>query len=299
MINNEVGILCNEQHGDIGLCTSVLKYKDLLWPGKKVIWYCNFAPEKVTYMDMLKFNDAISEIREWPKVWFKDIMDENFQIRHDKKHEFEQLKTLDVGYFPAPWAALPNNLFNNKNYSEIPRHIFGADPSWEWRPCLGFSNEEREMVKDFYSKLPHSKTVMLETQLRSAGNFNLSEDIIRNTMSLCRKKWGKCNFIFASKIDHTKFVDDTGVVSAADFTVRQTSLIHDQSDLFISVCSGITVASSCWGSKPVPRVEMCSVNTSYKNLCYGPTISVFCENWTEEQLKKGSEDAIIQILNKL
>lgn len=299
MINNEVGILCGEQHGDIGLCTSVLKYKDILWPGKKVIWYCNFAPDKSTYLDMLKFNDAISEIREYPKVWFRDIMDQNYQIRHDKKHEFESTKTLDVGYFPAPWAVLPNNLFNNTNYSEIPRHVFGADPSWEWRPYLGFSNEERDKAKDFCSKLPYSKTVMLETQLRSAGNFNLSDDIIKNTMSLCRKKWGNCNFIFASKIDHSKFVDDVGVVSAVDFTVRQTSLIHDQSDFFISVCSGITVASSCWGSKPVPRVELCGTTVSYKKMATGPVTTVICDNWSVEQMKTGMYSAVQETLNKL
>lgn len=298
MVNGKIGILCSEHHGDIALCTSVLKYKDKLWPNKDVVWFCGLAPERATFLDMLKYNDAILEIREWPNVFFKEIMDENAQLRYDKKNDFEQLKDIEIGYFPAPWAALPNNALNAVNYANIPRMIYGADPSLEWHPYLGFSNDEREQAKDFCAALPHSKTVMLETQLKSAGDFRVDEDSIKNIMQLCRNKWGKCNFIFASKLDYSHLFDDPGVVSCSHFTVRQCALIHNHCDLFIGVCSGISVTSSCWGNKPVPRVEMGGSMVDYTLIANGPVVSVICDNWSKEQMKIGFERGVQEALNK-
>lgn len=298
-MNGKIGIFVPEHHGDIALCTCVLKYKDILWPGKDIVWFCNLSPDKATYLDMLKFNDAISEIREWPKEDFRTLVDENSQLRYDRKKDFEQIKDITIGYFPAPWAALPNNALNSVNYANIPRLIYGADPSWEWHPYLGFSNEEREMAKDFCAALPHSKTVMLETQLRSAGDFRLDEDVIKNIMQLCRNKFGKCNFIFASKLDYSHLFDDAGVVSCSDFTVRQAALIHNHCDLFIGVCSGITVAASCWGNKPVPRVELGGSTVSYSLIANGPVTSVICDNWSREQMKRGLERSVKETLDKI
>lgn len=298
MENNKIGIFCGQQHGDIALCTCVLKYKDILWPGKEIVWFLNLAPEKATYLDMLKYNDAISEVRDWPQEDFRNLIDGNGQLFLNRRQDYESMKDLHNGYFAAPWAVLPSKAFEAVNYSNIPRQIYGADPSWEWHPYLCFSDEEREMAKEFCSNLPHQKTIMLETQLRSAGNFNISEDVIRNVIALCRNKFGKCNFIFASMMDHSKYVDDPGIVSASKFTVRQTALIHNYCDLFIGVCSGITMAASCWGNKPVPRVELCGEIIQSSVIANGPVTSVLCDNMSPDQMNNAFVTKIAEVLNR-
>lgn len=298
----KIGIFVSQQHGDIGLSTCVLKHKDLLWPGKDIVWFCSLAENKATYLDMLKFNDAISEIRDWPKFtsWehLLSCKDKNGQLILNKRAELG-LDDLDNGYWPAPWCVLPNNDLNGVNYSEIPRMVYGADPSWAWHPYLGFSNEERERARDFCSRLPHAKTVLFETELRSAGMFQLADDTIRSLMKICRDKFGKCNFIFASKIDHTKYVDDIGVVSGSQFTVRQMALVHNYCDLMIGVCSGITVACCCWGNKGVPRVELCGTPIKFGGIANGPVTSVICDNFSREQMKLGLEQAVTETLKKI
>ena len=298
MVNDKIGIFVHGQHGDIALCTCVLKYKDKLWPDKKIVWYCNLTQEKSTYLDMLKFNDLIYEVRDWPPVDFRTLTDANGQLILNRRNDFDNMKDLHNGYFPAPWAVLPNKSLESVNYANIPRIVCGADPSWAWHPYLCFSNEEREMAKDFCSHLPHSKTIMLETQLRSAGNFNLSEDAIRSTISLCRQKFGNCNFIFASMIDHSKYVDDAGVVSGSQFTVRQMALIHNYCDLFIGVSSGITVATSCWGNKPIVRIELGGSTTNYSVIANGPITSVNIQDIPTVEQNRRLENAVVETLNK-
>ncbi len=302
MAYGKIGILAPEQHGDIALCTSILKYKDILWPEKDIVWFANLAPHKATYLDMLKFNDAITEIRDWPQFTtmdhFRACIDINGHFIGERKYDFESTKDLDYAYFPAPWCVLPNNKYNGVHYANIPRIVYGANNSWEWHPYLCFSEEEHKAAKEFCSALPHTKTVMLETELRSAGNFQLPEDSIRNIMQACREKFGKCNFIFASKIDYSKLVDDIGVVSCSQFTVRQTALVHNYCDLFIGVSSGITQAVSCWNNKPVPRVEMCGTPIASSIIANGPVNTFICDNLSLEQMKRGFENAVKETLNK-
>lgn len=298
MANDKIGIFVHGQHGDIALCTCILKYKDIMWPGKEIVWFLNLSPEKATYADMLKYNDAVSEIRDWPQEDFRNLMDANGQLILNRRQDYESMKDLHNGYFPAPWAMLPNNALNDVNYSNIPRMVYGADPSLAWHPYLGFSNEEREMAREFCSNLPHPKTIMFETQLRSAGNFNLSEEVIKNMMAICRAKFGKCNFIFASMMDHTKYVDDPGVVSASHFTVRQTALVHNYCDLFIGVCSGLTQVASCWGNKPVPRVEMCGTMIQSSVIANGPVTSFICDNMSLENMNIGFARTVQEVVNK-
>jgi hypothetical protein len=302
MTKDKIGIFVPEHHGDIALCTCVLKYKDILWPGKNIIWFCSFAEHKSTYFDMLKFNDGIFEVREWPKFKtmedFRGCIDPNGQLILNRRDDFDGMQDLHNGYFPAPWCMLPNNNLNSVNYAEIPRMVFGASPSWEWHPYLGFSNEERELAKDFCSNLPYTKTVMLETQIKSAGDARLAEDAILSVMQLCRNKFGKCNFIFASKLDYSHLFNEPGVVSCSQFTVRQTALIHNYCDLFIGVASGISVATSCWGNKPIPRIQLCGSTTDYSIIANGPVTFVDCENRTNEQKKAGLERAVQKNLDK-
>jgi hypothetical protein len=303
MGHDKIGIFVHGQHGDIALCTAVLKYKDILWPGKDIVWYCGGTPEKASYVDMLKYNNLISEVRDWPQEDFRNLINEKGQLRLERRGDFESMKDLHNGYFPAPWAVLPNRLegvnLEGVNYANIPRIICGADPSWEWHPYLCFSDEERDVAREFCLNLPYSKTIMLETQLRSAGDTRLGEDVIKNIMQLCRNKLGDCNFIFASKVDYPNFVSEKGVVSCSHFMIRQTALIHNYCHLFIGVSSGITVATSCWGNKPVPKISLCGSTTDYSIIANGPSTIVIGQDIPVPEKNRRLENAVAEVLNKL
>ena len=220
----KVGIFLPAQNGDIMTAMSILKYKDVMFPGKQIIWYCN-----AQMADAFKFG-PISEVREYR--WEGLDVDPWTQLRttdgkslldQEKKHKFDWSKDLDFGFFPAPWILTVEER-HGVDYANIAKKVFGVDSSWEWHPYLGFSDEEREKAKDFCSKLPHKRTVMLETYSTS-GQSGWNDNFTTTTIKLCREKWGACNFIFASHKDMSRFVDDAGMVSAADFTVRQTALL--------------------------------------------------------------------------
>lgn len=273
-MSNKVGIFLPGLHGDMMQAMSVLKYKDIIWPGRDIVWFCG----NTKYRDVLKYNDAISEIRYWPEgyklperciqenltaaskgepLWadFSVLMGPNNHLDQNRKHDFESTKDLEFGYFPAPWH-MHASLRPGVDYPNVSRKVFGADPSWEWHPYLCFIDEEREVVQEFCSKLPHSKTIMLETDFHS-GVSPWDDNLTRETMAICRQKLGKCNFIFACAPDNSRFFDDAGVVSCSQFTVRQTALVNNYSDLFIGVSSGVSQAVNCWGNKPTPKLQYC------------------------------------------
>lgn len=321
MSKGKIGIFLPGANGDIALATCALKYKDILWPDKEIVWYCSLLPESVlgytSRCDMLKFNDAISEIRHWPEgynlperceletpgalaqglpAWadFSSLKTEENRLHQENKYKFELTEDLDEGYFPAPW--LTPHRPADMHYKDVSRWVFGADMSWEWRPYLGFSNEEREMVKEFRSTLPHDKTIMLETFMGS-GDVRWSDNMTKNVMRLCRNKFGRCNFLFATNRDNSRFFDDVGVTDCSKFTVRQTVLLSNHCDLFVGVSSGISAAVGCWGNKPIPRLEWCGGPLiSYASMSKGPFESVFYGNEPEKK-EKELEEKLIKLLS--
>ena len=287
MSRGKIGIFLPGRNGDIMQAMSVLKYKDVLWPDKDVVWFCGNTP----FREVLNHNDAISEIRHWPEgyrlperceeenrklkpgepAWadFSRLKDASYHLNQSLKHEFESTKDLEQGYFPGTWMMPPAER-PGVDYPNVSRRVFGVDPSWEWHPYLGFSNEEREAVKEFCSKLPHKKTVMLETDFAS-GVSQWDDNLTRETMAICRQKLGKCNFVFVCAPDNSRFFDDSGVVSCSQFTVRQTALVNNYSDLFVGISSGISQAINCWGNKPTPKLQYCgSFIMSSVSLANGP-----------------------------
>lgn len=271
-MNGKIGIFLPGQNGDIMQAMSILKYKDVLWPGKEIVWFCGKLRE------VLKHNDAISEIRHWPEGWklgprcelenqtawskgepqwadFSVLVDSNNRLDQSKKHLFESTADLDEGYFPTPWM-MSLEQRHGIDYPNISRKVFGVDPSWAWHPYLGFTKQEREDVEFFCLTLPHKKTIMLETDFTS-GASPWDDNLTRETMAICRQKLGPCNFIFACKGDNSKFFDDDGVVSAQHFTIRQVALVNNYSDLFIGISSGVSQAVNCWGNKPTPKLIYC------------------------------------------
>jgi hypothetical protein len=287
MSRGKIGIFLPGRYGDMMQAMSVLKYKDVLWPDKDIVWFCGNTP----FREVLNYNDAISEIRHWPEGWklpercvdenrklkpgeplwadMNQLRDANSHLDQSRKHEFEFTKDLEQGYFPAPWM-VPSGERPGVDYPNVSRKVFGADPSWEWHPYLGFSDEEREAVKEFCSRLPHKKTVMLETDFAS-GVSQWDDNLTRETMAMCRQKFGRCNFIFVCAGDNSRFFDDSGVVSCSQFTVRQTALVNNYSDLFIGISSGISQAVNCWGNKPIPKLQYCgSFIMSSVSIANGP-----------------------------
>ena len=284
----KIGIFLPGRNGDIMQAMSVLKYKDALWPGKDVIWFCGNTP----FRDVLRHNDAIAEIRHWPEGWrleercvlenataisrgeplwadFSVLQNSEDHLDQARKIAFDSTKDLDDGYFPTPWMVAPGRRVD-LDYPNVSKKIFGVDPSWEWHPYLGFSQEERNAVDDFCRALPHKRTIMLETDFASAKN-PWDDDLTRETIALCRQKLGTCNFIFACAVDIAKFKDDEGVVSCSQFTVRQTGLVNNYSDLFIGQSSGISQAVNCWGNKPTPKLQYCgSFIMSSVSIANGP-----------------------------
>jgi hypothetical protein len=287
-MRGKIGIFLPGLNGDIMSAMSVLKYKDVLWPDKDVIWFCGER-----FREVLNHNDAIAEVRHWPEGWklpercvlenqriadglskdlpwadFSVLMNSDNRLHQDRKHQFESTKDLDEGYFPTPWMMTLAQR-HGIDYPNISRKVFGADPAWEWHPYLGFTDQERESVKEFCSKFPHQKTVMMETNFTS-GKSHWDDDLTREVIAMCRQKWGKCNIVFACAGDYTRFGDD-GVFNCNQFTVRQTALVNNYCDLFTGISSGISVATSCWGNKPTPKIQYCgSFIMSTVSLANGP-----------------------------
>lgn len=261
----KIGIFLPGGHGDIMSAMSVLKYKDTLWPGAEIQWFCSPVES-----DVLKF--APVEIKIWEDFTQLIVNNNRDNAKYsDLKNSFPSVRDLDREYFPAPWMYGPNDPERRgKDYPNVSKGVFGVDPSWEWHPMLYFSDEERAMVKDYCLSLPHKRTIMMETDFRS-GQTTWHDGMTRETMKMCRAKLGPCNFIFASEKDHSRFVDDAGVVTCSHFTVRQCALVNDYSDLFVGVSSGISVATSCWGSKPTPKIQYTNTFTcSTVSIANGP-----------------------------
>lgn len=273
----KIGILLPGAHGDIMSAMSVLKYKDDLWPNKDVVWFCS-PPQS----EVLKF--APVEIRIWED--FSQLIMNKYDRNHylQIRNNFDSLKDLEKEYLPAPWFYDPQDKErNNIDYPNISKRIFGVDSKLEWHPLLHFSEQEQDMVRDFCLGLPYPKTIMLETDCRS-GQSNWNDSMTRTTISMCRAKLGKCNFIFASNTDNSRFIDDVGVVSCSHFTIRQSALVNNFSDLFIGISSGISVATSCWGNKPTPKIQY--TNTficSTQSLSNGPFELIECYTPNAEQ----------------
>jgi len=285
MPRGKIGIFLPGQNGDIAAAMSVLKYRDILWPNHDIVWFCGTRNR-----DMLVHNSAIDEIRHWPEGWglpercqlenltavekgeplwadFTVLKDSNNRL-NDRKFDFESTKDLEQGYFPAPWMSSTSQR-GGLDYPNIPRKVFSADFGWEWHPYLGFSEAERDRVKHFCMDLPSKKTIMLETSFGS-GKSPWDDDLTREVMAICREKLGRCNFIFACAGDNSRFADE-GVVTCNDFTVRQTALMNNYSDLFIGISSGISHVVNCWHNKPTPKIQYCgSFIMSTASLANGP-----------------------------
>lgn len=257
MSRGKIGIFAPSQVGDVMTTMSVLKYRDQIWPDKDLVWFC-----AEQHYDALKFS-PVSEIRPYSAADYRALKT-NSGVGHgmnrldlQRAKDVPSAADLEAGFFPCPWMLEQVEQRQGIIYPQISQRIFGVDLSLPWRPCLYFSDEERQMVADMMSALPHPKTVMFENS--PCGYSEWDDNITRMVMSMCRDKWGKVNFLFASGghrsgNDMSRFFDDTGCISGGHLTARQAALANDHCHLFAGVAGALTFATSCWGAKPVPKL---------------------------------------------
>src|SRR3990167_5188033 len=299
-----IGIFCPGQIGDLCTAMSVLKYKDLLFPHKNIIWYAN-APNA----DCLKYSN-ISEVRPWPWAgnglpagtpdFYPLLCNSDNRLNKELAIQYELTKDLEDGYFPTPWMQKEKQ----NDYPNVSKMLFEVPANWQWHPYLSWSDEELEAAKEFISKLPrYRKNIMLETFCGSGQSPFWDENTTRKIMRTCREKLGACNFIFASHkhkggadncgIDNERFFDDQGCASAGHFTARQCALLIDYCDFMVCMSYGISVVTSAWGLMPIPKLQYCgSKKCSTVALANGPIELV------ETDFRQG-EVADAEFFNKL
>lgn len=257
MARGKIGIFAPSQVGDVITTTSVLKYRDQVWPDKDIVWFCDDGNA-----DALKFS-PVSEIRPYTTenfIAFKvnsGVGAGMNRLDIQRARDIPAAADLEVGYFPLPWMLERVEQRNGICYPQISQRIFGVDPSLPWRPYLCFSKDERTMVAEMMSALPHKRTVMFENSPCDYSAWN--DSMTRMTMTMTRKKWGGVNFFFASGghrsgNDMSRFFDDAGCLSGSSLTARQVALVNDHCDIFVGVAGALTFATSCWGAKPVPKL---------------------------------------------
>lgn len=278
-MGKKVAILCHGQIGDSGVITSVLRYRDELWGEDcKIVWYISDENK-----DILKYHDI--EVREFPRgfgypemvveenrklvelgkepVWenWKPLVDENNHLNIELAKSYPSLAEFDLGYFPAPHQ-MDASKRSGLEYSLVSKKVFGVKDHYEWHPVLKFSDQEREQANEYFDNLLYYTYNIAIESFAGSGQSAMTDKNIRDAIKLCREILGVCNIIFVSHKylrSQEEFPEDIlkqdGVYHCPQFTVRQCALIVGNCDLLISVSSGISVASSCWGNKKTPIVQ--------------------------------------------
>lgn len=328
-MSKTIGIFCHGQAGDAATVSSVLKYKNELWgEDAKIVWY--ISNENA---DLLKHQDI--EVREFPRgygypemverenqklidegkepIWadFLPYVDENNHLNLELKNNHPLLKEFDYGYFPAPHQ-VPIDKRRGINYPIVSKNVFGIPNEYEWHPVLEFSQEEIVKVYDYMDKMslllfyPAGKKIAIET-FAGSGQSKLTALQIIDAMDLCRKILGDCNFIFLSHkfINGNEnypegLINNIGVATASRFTVRECALIVGNCDLLLSVSSGITVASSCWGNPKVPILQYAgSEICATKELALGEFVLVTTDGKSERTAQEEYFTELTKLLNKI
>ena len=265
----KIGIFLFGQAGDLATATGVLKYIDVLFPNKEIIWYANLPNA-----DALRYSN-VSEVRAW--LWagnglpigcpdYYPLLCVNNRLNMELKSQYPGTYDLEDGYFPAPHM-VSSEKQDGIDYADCAKMIFGVPKEWEWHPVLQWSDEEREMVRSMMDSLPKGrKNILIENYCGSGQSAHWNEDTTRKIMKICREKLGDVNFIFASHkstgmngadIMNSSFFDDIGCIGLEKLTVRQASLAINYCDLMVCMSSGISVSTSAWGLRPVPKLQFC------------------------------------------
>ena len=280
-MRKKIGIVAPFQNGDLITVSSVLQYRDELWPDCDIVWFCNEP-----HSDALKYQDV--EIRYFPHGWgilendfngiyrdrvLKDklagrpewedwsvLMNNENRLKQELKNKFSSFTDLSDAYFPVPWM-LSISQRHGISYPDCSKQVFKIPMEWEWHPVLSHSDEEKIKAITFIEKLPATKILLFET-FAGSDQSKITHEMVIESIRICKEKWKGCSIIFVShKYLRSQeqfpegFFEQEGIYSASEFTVRQCALLTHYSHLMISVSSGITVSCSAWEMKPIPIIQ--------------------------------------------
>lgn len=285
-LSGKIGIFCPGQNGDIITAMSVLEYRDKIFPGKEIIWYCN-TPN----CDALMYA-PISEVRPYPWAgnglpegtpdFYPLLCDSNNRLNMELAKDYELTADLEDGYFPTPWMVKPEAR-HGINYPVVSKRVFGVPDHLPWHPLLNFSEKERTAVDSWIAK--DGPVILIET-FAGSGQSKLTHDMVMSAMQMCyAESGGRCTFVFVShkylngQEEFPEILFRDSVKFAKEFTVRQCALLANYCDLFISVSSGVSVASSYWENKQFPMLQYCgSAVCGTKELANGECVQVFSDD---------------------
>lgn len=301
-LSGKVGIFCHGQVGDLATVMSVLKYRKEVFGNKEIIWFANYPNAE------LLCHAPISEVRPWPWAgnglepgtpdFYPLLCDDNNRLNKELSGNYELTKDLDDGYFPATHM-LTAKQRQGIDYADCARKVFGIEKEREWHPFLSWFNGEEFTVRFKSNRFKTGKTIMIETFFGS-GQSKWDDAMTVETMRICREQIGYCNFIFASHKNTEQFKNEQGYFSLADFTPRVAALFINACDLFIGVSSGMSVVTSAWGLKPVPKIQFCGSKTcSTVALATGEIELITYDGLDLETQKEKFYTALKQMLNKL
>lgn len=294
----KIGIFCHGQVGDLATAMSVLKYRNELWPGKQIIWFANWPNA-----DLLRYA-PINEVRMWPWAgnglpegcpdYYPLLCTADNRLNMEKKCEYPGTFDLTDGYFPAPHMMTPQQR-HGIDYPNCSRKVFGVAADKEWHPYLSWSSEEENHPVIGNGK----KNVMLETFCGS-GQSKWDDLMTVKTIEMCRMKWGSCNFIFASHKNTEQFRHFEGFFSLENLTPRQAALVINACDLFVGISSGMSVVTSAWGLKPVPKIQYCgSYTCSTVALSTGEINLITSDDKPLEQSKNEFYEKLNELISRI
>lgn len=303
-----VGVFLFGQAGDLATATSVLKYRNEIFGNKKIIWFANYP-----HADILRYA-PISEVRPWPWAgnglplncpdYWPLLCTENNTLNLELAAQFEDTKDLIGGFFPAPYM-IPVEKRHGWDYPNCSRKIFGVPDDWDWHPVISHSHLEECYVRDWIFNLPERRNIIFET-FAGSDQSKITHEMIVRSIEICREQWKDCNIIFVShkylksqeKFPES-FFEQPGIYSASHLTVRECGLLTHWSKLMISVSSGIAVACSAWGMKPIPIIQFTgSFICSTKSLALGQFELVTYDDKPFENAKEEFYNKLTELLNQ-
>ncbi len=324
-MSRKIAIACAGQIGDICTALSVLHYKDELWGADAEITW--LADER--YYDIFKFNpylivkqfphgwqiseqdkstiyaERIGKDRAEGKIEWEDlslVMTADNRLNQEMKYRFNSVQEFSECYFPAPHSMTVEQR-HGINYPNVSKKVFGVPMDAPWHPCLFWSDQERTDINEFMKALPVGKNILVESYCGS-GQSLITHEMIVETLAICTKMWGDCNFIFVSHKylngnEEFSLFNWYSYVNASKFTVRQCALLGNYADLLISVSSGVTCALSAQGIKPFPILQYCgSAVCGTKEIANGEMVQIFSDGKESVESEKEYYSELSNLLNK-
>jgi hypothetical protein len=234
--------------GDMLLSSSVLRYKDELWPGKNVVWYCQEETKHVlSNVTGLKEVRLLENVKDSWYSWYEPSDCEQLLVTSPWMAKLSK-SCVPIDFSPGTLMVDKPRLIVEKATST---RILGP-----WHPCLGCSADDRNVAETIDGCLPNPRTVMLETAYYSGQSF-LDMEILARMMGEIRQAWGDCNFVLVSGGKGALLPEGKDVFACPKLSLSAVVALFNRCDAFIGVSSGLSCAVCSWDASPdVPRLEI-------------------------------------------